>query len=232
MAKAVVRIGFNYGYLQDKYLKDYPEQTGYKVLTEKDGLVLETLDNKFENTKDTICLYADDIITEKGLNNGFYVPLRLKVTEDNVPHFLLEKEVENAVKNQVQNVNPNSFNVVARTQHLTNFVVLKSRDNYYFPKQNDIVAMEIENDDGTFTKLTGNTVCGYLDNGKAIACIETEDSIFKNNEKTVVIHEILNYDGFGDLYDEQGRKVKIEFTEKNKINIKVQPETDYFDTEY
>lgn len=231
MEKALVRIGFNYGYQRNKYLEDYPEQTGYKVLTEKDGFVLETANNKIEDTQDTIHLYADNIITEEGLNNGFYVPVRLKVTEDNVPHFLLKKEQEDAIKNQIQNIDTDNFDVVVRTQHLTDLVILKSREYPYFPKQADIIPMEIENDDGTFTKLTGNTVCGYLD-GKPMICVETEDNKFTDNENTIIHHECINNDGFGDFYNEQGREVKVEITEKGKIHIDVQPERDYFDMEY
>lgn len=233
MEKALVRIAFDYGYLQKDYLEKYPEQTGFKVLTE-DGFVLETTDNKIEDTKDTIVLCAEDIVTEKGLNNGFYTPIRLKVAEDNVPHFLLPKEQEDAVKEQIKNVDTDKFDVVVRTQHLTEFVILKSeQENSYFPTKNDIVPMEIENDDGTFTKLTGNTVCGYLD-GKAMVCVETEDNKFKDNEKTIFHHEsIATDDGLGgEFYNENGREVNVEITEKGKIYINIQPERDYFDMEY
>lgn len=220
MKKAIVRIGFDYGYMRKEYTEKFPERTGYKVLTE-DGMCFETVDNKFEDTENTIHLGASDIETEEGLNNGYYVPVRLKVTEDNVPHILLNKQAENAFIYR-KPLKPDEYKVVARVHHLTDLVILN--------KENTIIQpVEIENEDGTFTKLTGDTVHGYLFD-KPFLLIETEDNKFTKNEdeNTIVLHEYINHNGFGEFYDKEGNEVDIKVNKDNKISI----ETVFHDTDY
>lgn len=217
MKKAIIRIGFNYGYQEEKYIKAFPEHTGFKVLT-KDGMFFETKGHEFEDTENTIHLYADDIVTESYLNDGHYRPVCLKITENNVPH-IMPYQISTDMQIYDTISNPSDFTVVARLQNASDYT-LRIKDDKIAEQP---MEMEINN---AFVKFTGDVVMGYY-NGTAMIIAETENKKFSDNEDTVLLHE---YTDTG-IFNSAGRKVEVTVN-NNKIRINILPERDYFDDYY
>jgi len=217
MKKAIIRIGFNYGYQKEEYIKAFPEHTGFKVLTE-DGMFFETKGHEFEDTENTIHLYADDIVTESYLNDGHYRPVCLKITDNNVPHIMpYQVSTDMQIYNTISN--PSDFTVVARLQKASDYT-LRTKDDKIAKQPMEI---EINN---AFVKFTGDVVMGYY-NGTAVIIAETEDKKFSDNEDTVLLHE---YTDTG-IFTSDGREVEVTVN-NNKICINILPERDYFDDYY